>query len=264
MSLFTKEAGVWTERVPFAKKVTGYAGSNLTVKVEGEYVPKTPAGENAIVFAADAGTVQIQQTDPSLPMVIKLRNTTTNTVTDLGSHLSGYVNVEVPLGGPYHIEIFGALDGTNANNNIEVGFNSLITSIVSIDDTLYQLKTYPKVNSGGLVSVPNNLPPSVINLIDTFSNCPNFNSDIGNWDTSRVILMQSTFARAASFNQDISRWDVSNVTQFIYVFREATAFNQDLPNWDTGNAEIMVANFLYASSFNGDISGWTPVKCYIW
>ena len=228
MSLFTKQAGVWTKRVPFAKKVTGYAGSSLTVKVAGVYVPEPITDVTIAVFAANSGTLRVRQSNPSAPMSIKLRNRTTNAITDLGSHTNGYKDIEVPLGGPYYVEIGGSLGVTNTDNAIEFGFNSTITSIVSIDNAQYKLKTYPRVNSQVLTSVPNSLPLSVNDLSLAFSACSSFNGAIGVWDTSNVVNMSSMFQNCGSFNQDISGWDVSSVTNMGYMFKDSAGFNQPL------------------------------------
>lgn len=45
-----------------------------------------------------------------------------------------------------------------------------------------------------------------------FRAASNFNQNIGNWNTNKVINMRAMFDTATTFNQDISNWDVSNVT----------------------------------------------------
>ena len=55
-----------------------------------------------------------------------------------------------------------------------------------------------------------------------------FNENIGAWDTSGVIYMQSLFYQAYAFNQDISDWAVHSVTRMDQMFYRASAFNQDL------------------------------------
>ena len=49
----------------------------------------------------------------------------------------------------------------------------------------------------------------------------NFNSDISNWDISKLRLTRYMFAGNKYFNQDISNWDVSNVTDMAGMFAES-------------------------------------------
>jgi surface protein len=76
-------------------------------------------------------------------------------------------------------------------------------------------------------------------LSSTFSNCTNFNSNIGNWDVSAVTNMSNMFGFATAFNQDISTWDTSTVNNMSGMFQSATAFDQNLGSWDVAN----VTNF---------------------
>ena len=57
-----------------------------------------------------------------------------------------------------------------------------------------------------------------------------FNSDISNWDVSRVSNMHSMFMDAAAFNIDISKWEVSSVVTMDYMFWnwQATSFKHKL------------------------------------
>lgn len=83
-----------------------------------------------------------------------------------------------------------------------------------------------------------------------------FNSDIGNWDVSRVTNMKSMFLSASSFNSDISRWDVSRVTTMEQMFYSASKFNQDISSWDIRNVENMGVMFYMATNFNQDLCAW--------
>ena len=40
-----------------------------------------------------------------------------------------------------------------------------------------------------------------------------FNSDLSNWDVSKVTDMQAMFQKTWAFNQDLSKWDVSRVSK---------------------------------------------------
>ncbi len=91
---------------------------------------------------------------------------------------------------------------------------------------------------------------------DLFSGQSNFNSDIGDWNTTYIENMSGLFRGTSSFNQNISEWNVSNVEDMSEMFNEATSFNQDISKWDVANVKNMYDMFRGATSFNQDISGW--------
>ena len=96
----------------------------------------------------------------------------------------------------------------------------------------------------------------VMSDIDPSPPAMTFNSPIGHWDVSGVLLMEELFAGAQSFNQDISGWDVSNVTNMGFMFAGASAFNQDISVWNVANVTDFDGMFGSAASFNQDISVW--------
>jgi surface protein len=96
----------------------------------------------------------------------------------------------------------------------------------------------------------------VFSLKSMFSECTNFNGNIGSWDLNNITTMDYMFSLAQSFNQDISNWDVSNVTTFELVFEGATSFNQNISSWDVNNATSLYGMFRNATAFNQDISNW--------
>ena len=73
--------------------------------------------------------------------------------------------------------------------------------------------------------------------------CGEFNSDISDWDVSKVGSMQYMFYDARQFNSDISRWDVSNVQSMDYMFRGAIAFSADITGWSVYESENDWDNF---------------------
>ncbi|MCK8462206.1 BspA family leucine-rich repeat surface protein, partial [Mycoplasma capricolum subsp. capricolum] len=53
------------------------------------------------------------------------------------------------------------------------------------------------------------------------------NSEVLNWDTSKVTDMEKMFSGATSFNQNISMWNVSNVKNMEQMFEGAEKFNNN-------------------------------------
>jgi surface protein len=89
-----------------------------------------------------------------------------------------------------------------------------------------------------------------------FINAYVFNSDISQWDVSKVTNMRYMFFHATAFNRDISSWDVSKVTDMNDMFRNATAFNRDIGQWNVSSVTSMDRMFRDATAFNGDIGQW--------
>ena len=89
-----------------------------------------------------------------------------------------------------------------------------------------------------------------------FLDASSFNGNITDWDVSAVEDMGYMFRGASAFNQDIGGWNVSQVTNMNFMFSGAAAFDQDLDKWDVSNVENMSQMFQEARSFNGNISTW--------
>jgi surface protein len=87
-----------------------------------------------------------------------------------------------------------------------------------------------------------------------------FNSDLGNWDVSRVIDMANLFNTARSFNSDISKWDVSSVTKMEVMFSHAKSFSADLSTWDVSSVVDVKYMFDGATSYNSNLCRWGENK----
>jgi hypothetical protein len=97
-----------------------------------------------------------------------------------------------------------------------------------------------------------------------------FNQYIGNWNTSKVTLMNSMFQAQPEFNQDISTkvvtvgsntytaWDTLNVTNMQAILNAGTGnigqFNQNIGNWNASKVTTMAGMFQAQPEFNQDIS----------
>jgi hypothetical protein len=122
----------------------------------------------------------------------------------------------------------------------------------------------------------------ITSLLGTFQNSFNFNSDIGNWDTTNVTSMFATFsisntlARSGSFNKYIGNWNTSKVTTLQATFSNQSNFNQDISTkvvtngastytaWDTSNVISMFGTFYgftnMIGTFNQNIGNWNTSK----
>lgn len=103
--------------------------------------------------------------------------------------------------------------------------------------------------------------PNLSNVTDmayAFEGASNLigNEAMKNWDTSKVINMNSLFRYANNFNAPIGDWNTISVTDMKLMFSEAFLFNQDIGNWKTENVTSMAHMFYKASSFNQNIGSW--------
>ena len=53
-----------------------------------------------------------------------------------------------------------------------------------------------------------------------------------------------------SFNSDLSQWDVSKVTDVGFIFYYTSSFNSNLRNWNVSNIEYTSGMFVGVTSFD--------------
>ncbi|BAV94760.1 BspA family leucine-rich repeat surface protein [Ichthyobacterium seriolicida] len=120
-------------------------------------------------------------------------------------------------------------------------------------------------NAGGyfkdcekLSSLPSEGPDleGVTDLSETFYGARVFNSDISNWNVSKVENMSKMFYYADVFNQELNNWDVSSVTNMSKMFCYAKVFNQELNNWDVSKVTNMSGMFKDTEAFDKNINVW--------
>ncbi|GMI22443.1 hypothetical protein TeGR_g6049, partial [Tetraparma gracilis] len=85
---------------------------------------------------------------------------------------------------------------------------------------------------------------------------PNFNVNIGGWNTGKVTTFQDTFNENKVFDQDISNWDVSSAEHMGHMFFSANNFDQDISSWNTKEVETVTNMFNGADSFQQVLTAW--------
>lgn len=160
--------------------------------------------------------------------------------------------------------------------------NRIIKTIDLFGDKFYPttMESFAR-GCSNLISIPNNMPSSVLSLnnafrdasslncnlsswnvsqVNDFTSCFNgaslFNGDISSWNTSKGLEFTSMFSNATSFNNNISSWNVGSGTLFTRMFNGASSFNQNIGSWNVSKATDMESMFAGATSFNQDISNW--------
>lgn len=107
--------------------------------------------------------------------------------------------------------------------------------------------------------------PNITSLQATFLECPLYNGDLDNWDTSNVTDMLRTFKLCSVFNGNVENWNTSNVTTLYATFRGCPLFNRDINTkvradgqlaWDTGSVTDFTIMFGNATAFNKSIDKW--------
>jgi len=175
---------------------------------------------------------------------------------NITSHTAPEVTHTYPSGGTYTIKITGDLLGWRFNNGgdkLKMGeIQKWGVLNISTDAGFY--------GCSNLTASATDAPLITTSSFQRFfEGCDNFNSNIGNWDTSSITNMSYMFNGADLFNNGgsstINNWDTSNVTTMYAMFLRS-AFNQDISSWDTSSVTNMANMFEYANSFNEDISAW--------
>ena len=127
-------------------------------------------------------------------------------------------------------------------------------------------------NSSYLFSYLENLAIIDVSFLDTsnvtymthmFYNTINLkNLDVSNWDTSKVITMQSIFNRSGITNLNLSNWNVSNVTNMRDMFYNCSNLsNLNLNSWNVSKVTNMYQMFQRCSSLTTlDLSKWDVSK----
>ena len=97
---------------------------------------------------------------------------------------------------------------------------------------------------------------TVTDLESVFQDCESgLNTDLSDWDTSRVTSMATLFVNCYDYNQDHTGWDTSQVTDMYAMFYGTHAMNGDLSSFDTSKVTDFSTMFVY-SGFNQPLDAW--------
>ncbi|MEQ9300310.1 MAG: BspA family leucine-rich repeat surface protein [Cyclobacteriaceae bacterium] len=172
--------------------------------------------------------------------------------TDLSA--SGPMTHTYAAPGTYTVSISGKFVGFNFNDAGDK--DKLLTVEQWGDINTWRIISFRGCSNFQIVAEDAPNLSAATTLSSSFEDCPNFDSDIGHWNTSNIQTMQDMFKGATSFNQDINSWDVSKVSNMREMFRGASSFNQDLNDWDVSKVTNMFWMFTFASDFNGQVGNW--------
>jgi len=118
-------------------------------------------------------------------------------------------------------------------------------------------------NASLLTSVPSEIPSTVLNLSNMFSNCPVFNQNISTWSVRNVTNMSGMFQDCTLYNNGgIPLWpngvltSVANVTNMSNMFNACIAFNVSVNTWITTSVTNMSSMFFGCLVFNQNIGEW--------
>lgn len=93
------------------------------------------------------------------------------------------------------------------------------------------------------------------NVLGKYSNTE-FNSNLNNWNVSKVKDMSDMFHSCEVFNRPLDKWDVSNVKDMSNMFNVALKFNQNINNWNVSNVEDLSKTFRYCKAFDQPLNDW--------
>ncbi|MFD1628742.1 BspA family leucine-rich repeat surface protein [Pseudopedobacter beijingensis] len=201
--------------------------------------------------------------------------------------LTGTAQIQFPSAGTYRVEIFGNFphfylgkegDG-NASKLSSVeqwgkmkwkSMNSTFKNAANLKYNAFDSPDLAEVKDlswmfagvGSFNSQLNNWDVSkVTDMNHMFYGCARFNNNsLNNWNVSQVTNMSYMFSGNIGFNQNLNSWNVSSVKDMSYMFEGAFVFNQPLDRWEVGNVTDMSSMFSDARNFNQNIGTWNVSK----
>lgn len=92
--------------------------------------------------------------------------------------------------------------------------------------------------------------------INYTSNVSHFNSNISNWNVSKVTTMEGLFDGCVLYNHPLTSWDTSSVTNMSYMFSYCLAFDYPLHHLSTVSVTSMHHMFCNCQNFNQPLEHW--------
>jgi len=172
-----------------------------------------------------------------------------------------------PLGaGTHTVRVYAPVD-------ILTNIGATLVSVDDWGDTNLVSLQHAFSRTPALVSVPADLPPTVISLSGTFRRyftgynnsdtgfaflnpAPPIPAAVGNWDVGNVQRMSYLFTgQLGAAIPSLVDWDVSGVQTFRGMFAQST-FNQDISGWRPLSLTDTVQMFWSNPNFNRNLNGW--------
>ena len=146
---------------------------------------------------------------------------------------------------------------TDMSNMFNMNYSDVFVGIndpnVNPTQLGYKPDVYIKIKGVFNSDISNWNVSKVKNMSYMFIGADSFNSDISEWNVSSLENMSYMFCYAVLFNSVILNWNVSKVKDMSFMFYGATVFNTSIANWDVSNVENMSSMFYGATSFNSEI-----------
>lgn len=112
-------------------------------------------------------------------------------------------------------------------------------------------------------SVANWTQPISYEMAGLFRGWPQFNQDVGHFNTSNVTCMAHVFDSTQTFNHpSVRNWDTSRCHNFAYAFHSTQGFDVELDTWDMSSAINLYAMFQGARNIGKSNSGYYNLESW--
>jgi surface protein len=151
---------------------------------------------------------------------------------------------------------FGVSADVNFFNCINLDLSG-VTDVPDFSASSFLANAFDGCSSLTVINKSNEWNTSTItNMIATFADCVNLNTNISNWDVSNCTDMNAMFFNCQSFNSNISGWNTALNTDMFQMFINCQSFNQPIGSWNVSSVTSMRQTFLGADAFNQTLNSW--------